>query len=58
MMGKTHTFFLEGKWISKCQILIYVLIVVFPRKFQTDQSPLEFLFMFMIVTENLTGNFS
>ena len=57
MMGKTHTFFLEGKWKSKCQILIYVLIV-FPRKFQTDQSALEFLFLFMIVTENLTGNFS
>ena len=30
----------------------FVLIgLVFPRKFQTDQSPLEFLFL----TENLTG---
>ena len=37
--------------------MIYVLIV-FPRKFQTNQSALEFLFTYvLIVTENLTEFF-
>ena len=32
-----------------------VVLIVFPRKFQTDQSALEFLLLFWFVTENLTG---
>ena len=32
--------------------------MVFPRKFTTDQSALEFLFCFLIITEDLPGKFA
>ena len=32
-------------------------MIVFPRKFQTDQSALEFLFLFWFLTESFNGNF-